>query len=41
MFLFKAHNGRIICTRLYVDAARARDVLEGREPRRFPKMTSA
>ncbi len=41
MFLFKARSGRIIYARLYVDTARARDVLEGREPRGFPKMTSA
>jgi len=41
MFLFKARSGRIIYARLYVDTARARDVLGGREPRGFPKMTSA
>ena len=41
MFLFKVRDGRIIYARLYVDTARARDVLEGREPRRYPKMTAA
>jgi uncharacterized protein len=41
MFLFKVRDGRIIYARLYVDTARACDVLEGREPRRYPKMTAA
>ena len=41
MFLFKVRDGRIIYARLYVDTARARDVLEGREPQRYPKMTAA
>jgi hypothetical protein len=41
MFLFKVRDGRVIYARLYVDTARARDVLEGREPRRYPKMTAA
>jgi uncharacterized protein len=38
LFLFKARDGRIVYGRLYADTARGRDVLEGHEPRRYPKL---
>jgi ketosteroid isomerase-like protein len=37
-FLFRVKNDRIVYGRIYADTARGRDVLEGREPRRFPKL---
>jgi uncharacterized protein len=37
LFLFRTHNGRFVYGRLYADTARGRDVLEGREPRRYLK----
>ncbi|MGU7768672.1 nuclear transport factor 2 family protein [Burkholderia sp. MR1-5-21] len=38
LFLFQVRDGKIIHGRLYADTARGRDVLEGREPRRYPKV---
>lgn len=38
MFLFQVRDGKIIYGRLYVDTARARDILEGREPRKYQKL---
>ena len=38
LFLFKARDGCIVYGRLYADTARGRDVLEGHEPRRYPKL---
>lgn len=37
-FLFRVDGGRIVYGRIYADTARGRDVLEGREPRRYPKL---
>ncbi|WP_162600787.1 nuclear transport factor 2 family protein [Paraburkholderia sp. C35] len=37
LFLFKAKDGVPTYCRLYADTGRARDVLEGREPRKYPK----
>jgi ketosteroid isomerase-like protein len=37
LFLFKVRDGKIAYGRIYADTARGRDVLEGREPRRYPK----
>jgi ketosteroid isomerase-like protein len=37
-FLFRVKNGRITYGRIYADTARGRDVLEGREPRQYPKL---
>ena len=37
LFLFKVRAGQVIFGRLYADTARGRDVIEGREPRRFPR----
>jgi ketosteroid isomerase-like protein len=37
-FLFKVRDGKISYGRIYADTARGRDVLEGREPRRYPKL---
>lgn len=39
LFLFKVKDGAIVYGRIYADTARGRDVLEGREPRRFPKLS--
>ncbi|MEU6230647.1 nuclear transport factor 2 family protein [Streptomyces sp. NPDC047042] len=41
LFLFKVRDGKVIFGRLYADTARGRDVLEGREPRRYPRATLA
>lgn len=37
-FLFRVKDGRIVYGRIYADTARGRDVLEGREPKRYPKL---
>jgi ketosteroid isomerase-like protein len=37
LFLFRVRDGKIAYGRIYADTARGRDVLEGREPRRYPK----
>lgn len=37
-FLFRIKDGRIVYGRIYADTARGRDVLEGREPRKYPKL---
>jgi ketosteroid isomerase-like protein len=37
VFLFKTRDEKITYGRLYIDTARARDVLEGRKPTRYPK----
>ncbi|WP_351234243.1 nuclear transport factor 2 family protein [Streptomyces sp. NPDC002133] len=39
LFLFKVSHGKIVSGRLYADTARGRDVIEGREPRRYPRPT--
>ena len=36
--LFRVKDGKISYGRVYADTARGRDVLEGREPRRYPKV---
>jgi len=38
LFLFKIKDGKIVYGRIYADTARGRDVLEGRQPRKFPKV---
>jgi ketosteroid isomerase-like protein len=38
LFLFRVEDGKIAWGRIYADTARGRDVLEGREPRRYPKL---
>ncbi|MBC8751591.1 MULTISPECIES: nuclear transport factor 2 family protein [Paraburkholderia] len=39
LFLFKvSDDGKITYGCIYADTARGRDVLEGREPRRYPKL---
>lgn len=38
LFLFNVSDGNITYGRIYADTARGRDVLEGREPRRYPKL---
>lgn len=38
LFLFKVRDGKIAYGRIYADTARGRDVLEGREPRRYAKL---
>jgi ketosteroid isomerase-like protein len=38
LFLFRVKDGKIVYGRIYADTARGRDVLEGREPRRYPKI---
>jgi hypothetical protein len=37
LFLFKVKEGKIVYGRIYADTAKGRDVLEGLEPRLFPK----
>lgn len=37
LFLFKVKEGKIVYGRIYADTAKGQDVLEGREPRSFPK----
>lgn len=37
-FLFRVKDNRIVYGRIYADTARGRDVLEGREPRKYPKI---
>lgn len=37
-FLFRFKDGQIVYGRIYADTARGRDVLEDREPRRYPPM---
>lgn len=37
LFLFKAKDGKLVHGRLYADTARGRDVIEGREPQRYPR----
>ncbi|WP_321964659.1 nuclear transport factor 2 family protein [Paraburkholderia sp. J7] len=37
LFLFKVSDGKLVYGRIYADTARGRDLLEGREPRRYPK----
>jgi ketosteroid isomerase-like protein len=41
LFLFKVRDGKVVFGRLYADTARGRDVIEGREPRRYPRATLA
>jgi ketosteroid isomerase-like protein len=38
LFLFRVKDGKIVYGRIYADTARGRDVLEGRQPRKFPKL---
>lgn len=38
LFLFRVKNGKIVYGRIYADTARGRDVLEGRQPRKYPKI---
>jgi hypothetical protein len=38
LFLFRVRDGRVVWGRIYADTARGRDVLEGREPRRYEKL---
>jgi ketosteroid isomerase-like protein len=38
LFLFRVKDNKIVWGRIYADTARGRDVLEGREPRRYPKL---
>lgn len=38
LFLFRVKDGKIVYGRIYADTARGRDVLEGHEPRRYPKL---
>jgi hypothetical protein len=38
LFLFRVEADKIVWGRIYADTARGRDVLEGREPRRYPKL---
>jgi ketosteroid isomerase-like protein len=38
LFLFRVRGGKIVYGRIYADTARGRDVLEGREPKRYPKL---
>lgn len=38
LFLFRVKNGKIIYGRIYADTARGRDVLEGHQPRKYPKL---
>ena len=37
LFLFRVKEAKIVWGRIYADTARGRDVLEGREPRRYEK----
>jgi hypothetical protein len=39
LFLFKVKDGKIVYGRIYADTAKGRDVLEGREPKLYPKMS--
>jgi ketosteroid isomerase-like protein len=39
LLLFKTRDEKIVYGRLYIDTARARDVLEGRKPTRYPKQS--
>jgi len=39
LFLFRVKDSKIVWGRIYADTARGRDVLEGREPRRYPKIS--
>lgn len=41
LFLFKVKDGKIISGRIYADTAKGRDVLEGKEPKQYPKMDFA
>lgn len=36
-FLFRVKNGQIVYGRIYADTARGRDILEGKEPRRYER----
>lgn len=38
LFLFRVKNQKIVYGRIYADTARGRDVLEGRQPRKYPKL---
>ncbi|NWA29890.1 nuclear transport factor 2 family protein [Pseudomonas gingeri] len=38
LFLFRVEADTIVWGRIYADTARGRDVLEGREPRHYPKI---
>lgn len=38
LFLFRVKEGKIVYGRIYADTARGRDVLEGRDPRKYPKL---
>lgn len=38
LFLFRVKDGKFSHGRIYADTARGRDVLEGREPRKYPKV---
>ncbi len=37
LFLFGVRDGKLVYGRIYADTARGRELLEGREPRRYPK----
>jgi ketosteroid isomerase-like protein len=38
LFLFRVKDGKIVYGRIYADTARGRDVLEGHQPRKYPKL---
>jgi ketosteroid isomerase-like protein len=38
LFLFKVKDGKIVYGRIYADTAKGRDVLDGVEPRQYPKL---
>lgn len=38
LFLFRIKEGKIVYGRIYADTARGRDVLEGHQPKKFPKI---
>jgi ketosteroid isomerase-like protein len=40
-FLFKVKNGKIVYGRIYADTAKGRDVLDGVEPKQYPKLDIA
>jgi uncharacterized protein len=38
LFLFKVKDGKIVYGRIYADTAKGKDVLEGKEPKLYPKL---
>lgn len=38
LFLFKVKDGKIVYGRIYADTAKGRDVLDGVEPKQYPKL---